>query len=684
MKEVNNKLPSKILNQLQSWFGIGFKKNSKEPDKQLFPIVKGKTHTEREKSEEFEKIPFDDNVQELFKYFLSNNRVILENYENRTKLFQDMDKMYMNCPIVNKAIELTVDECMQADSNDQIIFIEAKRQLKKDIQEFFDKIELKDLIRPTLIDIIQYGNAGWILGFDDEGISEVIPVDVYDIKDRMEFTPFEVERELKKGQSTFKKYSGYDRVKELIDSILEKNNNTSYYKKYLFGFEIGDTIIPPWKFLHFRNMTNKSPFKPFGIPQFINSMSPYMQYDASMSLQQTARGLRFPKGVFKINIPSAVDPVTKINKAIEFMNLLTNSGFGTSKKEMQGLGDIIITIQDLYEYTQEESNIDLGKIDDIQMLKDDIILSTFLPRKWLDPNDSGFGDSGVAMIEQFKPFARVVYRFQSIFLQCLTQLVKLHFIYSGKYKPEEIDFTLSMKYPESQTNSDIISSQNSLIDLANSVIDNIQDKILGGGDLPTDIKRSIYTHFLPYDSNTIEAWIDTAIKEKEKAEKEAEEEGDTSFGNIPSESENNDTNNFGKSEADSETSEKLGSDDDVESKLSGFDSVFEKRKGRLKNYYLLEKSLGKENLKEAINNVLLEKKQEELREYNFGNRHYYSSRNKFSDFDPEMLATFDKHKAKRLKESNEEIESIVEPQDIDFFGEYVMDIDDFETDTNQG
>jgi len=155
MKEVNNKLPSKILNQLQSWFGIGFKKNSKEPDKQLFPIVKGKTHTEREKSEEFEKIPFDDNVQELFKYFLNNNRVILENYENRTKLFQDMDKMYMNCPIVNKAIELTVDECMQADSNDQIIFIEAKRQLKKDIQEFFDKIELKDLIRPTLIDIIQ-------------------------------------------------------------------------------------------------------------------------------------------------------------------------------------------------------------------------------------------------------------------------------------------------------------------------------------------------------------------------------------------------------------------------------------------------------------------------------------------------------------------------------------------------
>lgn len=681
MKEVNNKLPSKILNQLQSWFGVGFKSNSKEPDKQIFPVAKGRPHSDKgEGGTELKKIPFDDNVQELFKYFLNNNRVILENYENRTKLFQDMDKMFMNSPIVNKAITLTVDECIQADSNDQVVFIEAKRQLKKDIQEFFDKIDLKDLIRPTFLDIVQYGNAGWVLGFDDEGISEAIPVDVYDIKDRMEFTPFEVERELKKSSSNFRKYSGYDRVKELIDSILEKNNNTSYFKKYLFGFEIGDTIIPPWKFLHFRNMTNKSPFKPFGIPAFIHSMSPYMQYDASMSLQQTARGLRFPKGIFKINIPSAVDPVTKMNKAIEFMNLLTNSGFGTSKKELQGLGDIIVTIQDLYEYTQEENNIDLGKIDDIQMLKDDIILSTFLPRKWLDPNDSGFGDSGVSLIEQFKPFARFVYGFQSIFLQCLTQLVKLHFIYSGKYKPEEIDFTLSMKYPESQTNSDIISSQNSLMDLANSVIDNIQDKILGGGDLPTDIKRSIYTHFLPWDSTTVENWIDKSIKEKEKAEKEAEEGNAEGFGGESAESGDETFNNSEIDKTDSENSEKLGSDDDVESKLSGFDSVFESRKRSLKNYYLLEKSLGKENLKEAINNVLLEKKQEELREYSMGCRHYYSSRNKFSDFDPEMLLTFDKHKAKKLKEGKEENEEIIEPQDIDFFGEYVMDLED---DTNE-
>ncbi|HOC98036.1 MAG TPA: hypothetical protein PKK80_03280, partial [Bacilli bacterium] len=472
------------FNRLQQYFSLGFKPNAKSETDMIFPLKKD---TKIEKGKEIvttSKQKFDGEVQDLFKHWLGNTWDKQNSWKSREALWDDMDVLYMNCPVITRAIELIADEVIQADSNDQPIFIDAKRNVKKYIQELFDKININSLLRPAVIDIAQYGNALWLLGFDDKGVSEIIPQDIRSLKDRLEFSPFEVKQKLVAKDQLFVQFSKITRMQSLIDSIMDKEEATSYFKKYLFGYQVEDKVLPPWKVIHFRNMTTKSPFAPFGMPLYVHSMAAYKQFDAAMTLKNAARVASFPKQVISINLPNQMDPATKIEKAMEAMAEWLNIGFGQSKKELPGLGDTIFTIKDLFEFQDVKVDVDLGDMGDINVLMDLLINSTFLPRYILDPRDSGFGDTGVALIEKFKPFARLVYRFQTILLENITQLVKIHMLYTGDFSVEDTKFTLSMKYPESQVNQDIVSSQSSMLDLVNNIISSIQDKITGGELLP--------------------------------------------------------------------------------------------------------------------------------------------------------------------------------------------------------
>jgi len=548
-----------------------------------------------------------------------------------------------NCSYIARAIELVADETIQADTNDQPIFIDAKRPVKKYIQKFFDDININALLRPTLVDIIQYGNAGWILGFDDKGINEIIPVNVRSLKDRLEFSPYEVKQEIQKQSALFSAFNKMSRMSSLIDSIMDKEETTSYFKKYLFGFQVEDKVLPPWKFIHFRNLTNKSPFAPFGIPLYIHSMSAYKQYDAAMTLQNAARVARFPKQVVSINLPNQMDATTKIEKAMEAMQEWLNIGFGTSKKELPGLGDVIFTIKDLFEFQDVKVDVDLGDIGDIEILRDAIIVSTMLPRYIIDPKDSGFGDTGVALIEKWKPFARLIYRMQSILLENITQLVKIQMLYTGDFSLEDTKFTLSMKYPESQVNADIVSSQSSLLDLANNIISAIQDKVTGGEQLPPELLKSIYTQFLPYDTAKIEAWIDDAIKAKDNeetiptADSLSNEQQIDELQNPPEEN----------TEINAENGEEpVELSDDTED-----GSLVESLRAR-RMWKLLEKQKGAKVLKEQVDNIIFEEKHEAIRESVMQGRHVFSSKVKDISFPAEKLREWDKEKVKKFSENS--------------------------------
>lgn len=501
---------------LRKFFKIGYKKTAEVPEEQLFALKKKLLDSGKI---EYVKEVFSSETLRLFKWWLSATHDSIQSWKNRTDLWTDCNTMYLNCGIISRSVELIADEVTQADSNQPMLSVEAESKQKKYIEELIDRLSLTSYIRPTASDVVLFGNALWILSFDEKGVNEIIPTDITNLLDRLEFSPLEVEEQINKNNKFLSSYrQQIDRIDQLIKMIEDKDDMASHFKKYLFGFQVGEYVVPPWRCLHFRNLTTKSPFVPFGIPVFVHSIAPYRQYDAAMTLRMTARGASFPKDVYELNFPTIMNDTEKLYRAIEFLSELQNSGINGVPKEQNGIGEILITIRDLFDFRQQESNIDLGRIDDIEMLRDDLIISTQLPRNLLDPNDSSFGDSGVSLIEKWKPFARLVYRIQHMILEQISQLIKIDMIHSGEFAVDEIDFILKMPYPESQTHSDIISSQSDLLRLCGDIIQSISDNLLDGQAVPSDVIKNIYMKFLPYDDETIETWINKSEKSVSKEE----------------------------------------------------------------------------------------------------------------------------------------------------------------------
>lgn len=664
----NNNISSDptVLKRLKGYFGIEASSNAQDPvDKiKLYKQVKGDTDSKGNYNYTLEKEKFPDNVQDLWRYYISSCHDDFNSWETMSSVYDDMDILVMNCAPIAKAVEIIVDEVLQADANNQTIFVEGNRKIRKYIEQFFQDINLYEHLRSTVKDIVKYGNAIWVLGFDNKGVNEIVQVDPRMLRERMEFSPFELNNKINNQDNLITNYmKSVNRVEDLVDMILNKENSISYFKTYLIGYEIEDAVLPPWKVLHFRNITSDSAFKPYGVPMYIHAMSAYRRYDAAMSLAVTARGAAFPKQVYKVKLPNVVSPTEKFAKATEFMNQMLNNGFGTSKKELPGLGDIIVTIDELYDYETQKAEIELGNTDDIEILRDEILDATLLPRKLIDPRDSGFGDSGVALSEQFKPFARLVYRFQSILLANLTELVKIHLLHTGDFSLDEIEFSLNMPYPESQTNNDVISSQNSLLDLANNIISAIEDKITGGEKLPTDLIKTIYNKFLPYDSNIVDFWIDEAVKAKEAGDTTPTEDSRDGDYFADEDFDYDEAKNESESEESVPTPEEdITSDNPV---ITIPESVFiHKRKWRM-----LEKEVGKFKLKEMIDDIIFKEKHKILREGSLKGLHYFSSKNKSNSFD---IVKFEKLCQKKDTKLVEKL--IKEEERSNLYEEYIFNL----------
>jgi len=608
-KEIDNPnaLKNKQVNFLQKYFGLGINPKGNKPSDQVFPI--DSTSFKNMKSfndvESIRADIFPPQVQRLYDFWFTtyNND---QSYKNRVTMFKDLEMLYYNSALLSRAMNLIPDEVVQADSNMQPIFVEAKKDQKEFILDFYDKINLYSYIRPTALDIVQFGNAGWILGLDKFGVSEIIPTNVYRIKDRLEFSPAEVEEKIKH-DAGLARYTNQDRVKQLIDSIMNKDNITSIHKKYLLGFIIGEYALPPWRFLHFRNVTTRSPFEPFGMPLFVHAIAPYKQWDAAVTFQVMARAAMFPIDVYQLNLPNILDPAEKLSYLTNFIEKLDNLGVRQTKKEDKALGDRLFTIKDLFEYTQITPQIEIGKMGEAEMLRDEVIVATRLPRNIIDPNDSGFGDSGVSLIQKWKEFGRLVFQIQSIILENVTQMTKIHMILSGRFKMEDIDFVLSMPYPESKTDPDFVTNQKELMDLSNQIMDTLSNRLMGGEPLPPELVKDVMQQVLPYDQKRISTWMNKAGLQKQ------------------------DVNQQGSFKANGDDNEET----DVEESKQKWNKIKE--------------SVGRLKLKEQVSDIIYESKQKVLREGNMNDRHYYSSKNNYVDFDPFKLIEFDKKRLEALE-----------------------------------
>jgi len=594
--------------------------------KYSFKVDKGRVVPLQKKFDNRGQISDTDSIQQFPPYVKqlwntwNQNQSLIYDFEDRILMYKDMYRMFESSALMQAAREMLGHEVVQGDTNNQIISVEAKDKKQRIyIEKLLIRLNVDSYIFPTINNLITTGDAGWILTFHNKGISEILNVDPFDIDDRIEFTPHDVEKELRSTgfNSMFKNISNDKKMQLLAQNIMDQGDYASFFRSYLFGFQVGSFVLPPWRFLHFRNYDTNSFFAPFGIPAFIYSLAPTKMYDMALGMAVLARQANMPIDVYTLNFPQGGMPTDKVELAANFIRYWQASGLQQVRKENDGLGEAKITIKDLFEYEQQSPQINLGRIDDIELMRDDIVISTGLPRNFLDPNNGGFGNSGVSLIQQHKPFARKVYKYQTIFLEQVSQMIKIDMIQSGDFNMEEIDFKLSMPYPESQNNPELISSQRDLFALANEVLDGIKERV-GGGDeipLPPDLIKQVYKKVTAFDPETIDKWINDFVEQRDKIEKE---------------------------QADIAQSQNEQQVDDTEQQ-DNRDFTFESLR-RKTSPKLIESIVEEEITKGRIGFAT---------EHKANGRHYLSSRKKNSDFD---ISLFEKFKVEsKIQLMNEEL-----------------------------
>jgi len=629
----DNSQPQKpgILNFLKRTFSIGVNPDKTQPSDQIFPI---KPTFDDNGDVNFNPEIFPPEVQRFYNYFLTqrNNR---ERIKDRDKLWEDLTLLYYNCPLISRAMDICAAEVIQADTAMIPIQVEAPEDQKDFILEFYDKISLYKQLTPTIKDIVKFGNAVWVLGMDDNGITEIIPTEIRQLRDRLEFTPYMVEEELNKNK-IYTDYVSIERVRNLVDHILNNNDETTkMFKRYLIGFQLHDYILPPWRVIHFRNATTESPFDPFGVPFYIHAIAPYKMWDAGQTFKTMARALNFPIEKWTINLPNVIDPTEKFNRVRQFINKLDNVAFKWQNKEDQTMGQRVFAIKDLLEYEMVKPDIDLKDMEE-DSLREELVVATRLPRFIIDPRESGFGEGGSTLVEKWKEFARFVFTIQSIFLEQLSQLTKMHMILSGKFEEDEIDFILSMPFPESK-NAELVESQNRLLDFSKALMDTISEKLFNGQPIPKEVAVSILHQMNIFDQTVIDGWVD--ILDKNKPANPIGNSDEMSLGG-----------------GDSFMGEAL----QLKHKLKRFVEKFDD--SNIKEWKKLEESTGKKKLDEQITSLIFKQRQKTFKEGVLRKGHFYSSTNKSTDFDPYLLRKWDVERVKKLQEVGELVKDNDEPK----------------------
>jgi len=624
-------------NLFKRFFNIGINDDKSQPAEQIFPLIQefdGKGNVE------FSRDIFPPEVQKLYNYFLSQ-RNTRENIKNRDKLWFDLKLLYSNCSLMSRAMDICAAEVVQADTTMIPITVEAPEDQKDFILDFYNDINLYKHITPTVKDIIKFGNAVWVLGTDDKGITEIIPTEIRQLRDRLEFCPYQIEEELNKNK-TYTDYISIERVRNLIDHIKNNDDETiQMFKRYLVGFQLHDYILPPWRVIHFRNVTTDSDFDPFGAPFYIHALAPYKMWDAGQTFQSMARALNFPTEKWTVNLPNTVDPVEKFKRTRQFLSNLDNIAFKWQNKEDQTMGQRVIAIKDLLEWDLVRPEIDLKDMEE-DHLREELVVATRLPRFIIDPRESGFGEGGSTLVEKWKEFARFVFSIQSIFLENLTQLTKIHMIMSGKWKEDEIDFILSMPFPESK-NAELVESQNRLLDFSKALMDTVSEKLFNGQPIPKEVVVSILHQMNIFDQTVIDGWVDILDKNKPSAPINPKGGSD----NIGS--------------GDSFFGECLHFKHKLKKYIESFDDT------QKDSWMKLEESIGgKKKLNEKISSIIFKQRQKTFKEGVMKKGHFYSSTNKYDDFDASLLRKWDVDRVKKLQEvGRKNVETIISEEVVD-------------------
>lgn len=514
-------------NRFRSLLGLfGIKPNRKTNS--LDPAKKIQTSSGEVKLEPI-KLPSD--LQKALDYFQKDFTMVSDENtpDNRLNRYNELEFMIYNEGLMYTAAQIYSSETTNADEQNRIIGIKAKNRTRENnfYQWVADVGYTNNILKSIAWDLTVFGDAHVINSIDMNGggIKEVLQISPKEVRDRLEFQAIKIQEAMNNNRSSYNSLQGRsETLKNLYNQLteLEYEDYSDAYRSYLFGFLVGDNVLPPWSVTHFRRFSSGSEFAPFGRPLFIGSVARYKSYKATELIVDSARMASFPTKVYEIQGGTDMGTAELQHKINQVRQMYQNITSESKAKDELTVGEAIFTIDGLVKYNQYESRIDLNQIGDLEAKRTDLILSTGIPQGYLFPDRGGFGNSGQSLLQQSKIVARRVYDNQTSVLEAITEQYRLHlFITEGEEAYNE-DFELYMNYPIVEESSDRMRLKTDSVRLATDIISNLGQSLgLDRGEaLPVDIVRDVFSKYSFLDMEEVSEWLDTYLQSKETIDEE--------------------------------------------------------------------------------------------------------------------------------------------------------------------
>jgi hypothetical protein len=462
-------------------------------------------------------------LQEIWNFYLTECLDSSESLQNRRNRYIDCDFMVKNNTLVKAAVDLFADEATQCDISGTPVRIKAK----KDVQSYLTDLITEQwgitqqVVRETIWNKVLFGDAFELNDVrPKEGIVQNTPVSVWDVADRLEFEPSKVIERMR----YYNSLSGASNRMKLDVLMAELQDETesasSFFNRYCFGFELaGGKMTPPWGVTHYRAFSMLREFAPWGRSRFINVLPMFRQLMSAEGLMQVARAASFPRDVYSVGTRTGATITEKWEALEEFQEQLDNAGLTQGGKELPSIGSRIIVPKDLVDFNTFKSDIDVDAIADVEYLRDNLIMGLMIPKGYLIVDEGGWGTSGQSLLQQFKPFGRLVFSDQSDYMAGLSEKIKIHLAIAQKFDGWDTPFELEMDFPVIEEAQDRMQHRAEELTLANNTLDTLKN-ILGVEKVPPDIIKDAFGMLTSLPQATIDKYVDALIKANPEPEEE--------------------------------------------------------------------------------------------------------------------------------------------------------------------
>ncbi len=475
----------------------------------------------------------------LFNAYVSDTHETQETLREKQDRYNSLDFMYLNDPFISAVADMQADEATQIDQQDNIISIEASSD--EQTQHMYSLLNQWNVDQgrscDTIFNIGFYGDALWGLKVTERGIVGVKPVHPRLLRERLEFNPLEVKERLEDLHKSWDSYRHRDaKIKQLLQTI-ESNQIQDFsdmFDTYLFGYDVGGTLVPPWSVYHFRLNPGRSEFFPMGKSSFVRALAPFKQMSSAYILQAMARIMSFPVREMQVKTTQGMNEADQFDRINRVREMYEGQGYEMPDiaADPYTLMSTVWTPEGLMGLNIHESRVELDFVGDIELLTDRVAIASGAPKGYLVQEWGGFGNSGISLVEQHKPFARRIYNLQSAYLEGLADIFRLHYAITGEYDHRE-PFKLSMNFPNAEVDETRQQAKSSSLNLATEVIDTISNIMGVDGPLPFEVVKDILLKMSFVEGKDLEKWMAIIRKrnpnlftQEAPEEEEVAEEGD--------------------------------------------------------------------------------------------------------------------------------------------------------------